>query len=40
MLEQAILKNTVVSEYMSVSFTYNLACILNGFEAETSIYFL
>ena len=41
MFEQAILKNTVVSEYISsVSSAYNLACILNGFEAETSIIFL
>ena len=40
MFEQAILRNTVVSEYMSVSSAYNLACILNRFEAETSIYFL
>ena len=41
MFEQAILRSTVVSEYMisSVSSAYNLACISNGFEAETSNFF-
>ena len=38
--EQAIHRNTAVSELMSVSSAYNLACIFNGFEAETFIYFL
>ena len=43
MFELAILRNTVVSEYMnisSVSSAYNLACISIEFEAETSIFFV
>ena len=42
MFEQAILRNTVVLylNISSVSSAYNLACISNGFEAETSNFFL